>query len=142
MAAVAVVGILAALALPRYRAFIATSRQGEAITNLGIIASLQQSYFLRYDGNYHNTLKYGDANGGDCSNIDTAKKNVLGFRATKCEKLRYTYTSDSATGGGSAASGSVSGKNIYPNCTETDTWSITDDRDLSHTANAIAKCTD
>ena len=59
MAAVAVVSILVALALPRYRLFITSSRQAEAQSNLGIIASLQQTHQLKDGGYYTTNFKVG-----------------------------------------------------------------------------------
>ena len=140
MAALAVVMVLVALALPRFRLFIATARQAEAQSNLGIIASLQQTYQLKYNGNYFDTnfdMGKGKA-GGDC--LDANQKNELGFRVVNCRKLRYTYNPTSS-GGGEAENDGNQVLKIYPNCSGSiDKWSITDGRVLKNNSNIIEAC--
>ena len=129
MAVVTVIGILVALALPRFRTFIARSRQAEAINNLGIIHKLQKSYNLRYsgfgaDGVYHGGLKMGLGGiGGTCGSGLAGTRNTLGFRVEDCDKLRYTYSTIFTTGGygggGQADNNNPAGRQIYPNCSET-----------------------
>jgi len=137
MAVVVIVGILVSLALPRFRLFIATARQAEAHTNLGIIASLQQTYYLKYNA-YFSGLDMG---GGGASTCGASKENnALGFRNVNCAKLRYKYTS---SGGGGVATNTGSDNNllIYPNCSgKIDTWTIDDKRELKQTANVITGC--
>ena len=94
MAALAVIMVLVTLALPRYRVFIATSRQAEAQSNLGIIAKLQQTYQLKYIGKYYanSNFKMGQGSSdGTCGNNENSQQNELGFRVSQCSKLRYTY---------------------------------------------------
>ncbi len=50
MAVLAVVGTLVALALPRYRLYVARGRQAEAVHNLAHINTLQKSYNLKMQG--------------------------------------------------------------------------------------------
>ena len=128
MAVVTVIGILVALALPRFRTFIARSRQAEAINNLGVIHKLQQSYNLKYSGFgadsvYHAGLKMGLGGiGGTCGDGSAGTKNTLGFRVEDCDKLRYTYSTISTGGGGGggmADNNNHAGRQIYPNCSET-----------------------
>ena len=138
MAAVAIVGILVALALPRYRLFIATSRQAEAQSNLGIIATLQQTYQLKYDGkHFTDSFNMGQGGGGSCQ--DANQKNELGFRVVDCGKLRYTY--NAATFGSAKNDGANNSLLIYPGCTgSADEWSITKERVLTNTDKIIEKC--
>ena len=102
MAAAAIMGILVSLALPRYRLFVARSRMAEAKANLGILATLQQSYYAEYQTNA--TIGSSPPVGGgagitDSCNTDCQSKpgigecNELGFRPTNCMKMRYFYTS-------------------------------------------------
>ena len=49
MAAVAIMSIIVAISLPRYRVFIARVRTTEAKTNLGIIYGLQQTYKAEFE---------------------------------------------------------------------------------------------
>ena len=133
MAVVVIVGILVSLALPRFRLFIATARQAEAHANLGIIASLQQTYYLKFDKYFTAGLSMGD---GTCE--DSAQQNELGFRNVNCAKLRYKYSATS--GGGEAKASGASPREIYPNCPKEDTWTIDDKRVLKQTKNVIKEC--
>ena len=121
MAVVTVIGILVALALPRFRIFIARSRQAEASANLGVIHKLQKSVQgFGADGVYHGGLMMGLGNsGGTCSDDSAGTKNSLGFRVEDCDKLRYTYSS--AGGGGHAVNNNPAGRQIYPNCASSTT---------------------
>lgn len=140
MAVVTVLMVLVSIALPRYRLFVASSRQAEAQANLGIIASLQQSYQLKYDGNYYAGFNMGRGASGDCT--DATQKNLLGFRVIDCTKLRYSYAPNSSDGGGAAINdGSKPHLLIYPKCTgSTDDWAIDDKRTLYHNNNIIEGC--
>ena len=144
MAAVAVVSILVTLALPRYRLFITSSRQAEAQANLGIIATLQQTYQLK-DGNHYTTPVFNMGNGtssGGCGDSSSEGGNLLGFRVADCDKLRYTYSPTS--GGGSALHDQTSPLGaLYPNCpatTYTDEWSINAERKLKHDDDIVEDC--
>ena len=148
MASVAIVSVLATLALPRYRLFIATSRQAEAHANLGIIASLQQSYHLEYNRHHSGMEMGGGHTDRNCDDtIDgTGQRNHLGFRVTKCDKLRYTYKS-SASQDTANNDGTVPSHLIYPNCEDTDggtadIWRMSKDRELTQNTdeNIIKQC--
>ena len=100
MVVVAVIGVLVSLALPRFRTFIARSRQAEAIGNLSIIHKLQQSYNVRWeslgeDNLYHSGLLMGLGGGGSgsCAAGTAGTKNTLGFRGRGLQQaalyLRY-----------------------------------------------------
>ena len=134
MAAVAIVAILVSLALPRFRLFIARSRMAEAKTNLGIIATLQQSYLVEYQ-------KYIALTKVDKSNC-ASDKNELGFRVVNCELL-YGYES---TGGGATsftANADSGTEVIYPGCSgKNDKWEINEKRKLEHKDSVIKKCHD
>ena len=145
MAAVAIVSILTALALPRYRLFIATSRQAEAHANLGIMATLQQTYHLEYNEHHSGMVMGAGTQPDKCSTTSSTEQlNQLGFRVTKCDKLRYTYKS--AAGNDSAENdGTVATHLIYPKCGgagSVDTWQMSKDRELTQPAgeNIIKHC--
>ena len=127
MAVVTIVGILVALALPRFRTFIARARQAEAAQNLGIIYKLQQSYNIRYQGFGKDNIWYnGDIMGnghGSAACASANLNNALGFRVPDCHRLRYTYLSVINL---AVAVNTGSGTHlIYPNCeNETDTWGM------------------
>ena len=137
LAAVAIVGVLATLALPRYRAFIARSRAAEPKVNLGTILSLERSYFYEYDKPAP-SISYGDCGKGQCAEANL--KNELGFRAADCTKLRYVYA---RVGGSDGAGASSNGCEVYPGCTnKDDVWGIDDAGVLTHSTNIIEECTD
>ena len=133
MAAIAIVSILVSLALPRFRAFIARSRMAEAKANLGILATLAQSYQIEY-GTSAPSITMGK---GECDPDD--QKNALGFRLVVCDSTspRYQYTGSDTF----YANSNVS--QIYPGCTYTpdqDYWSINKQRALNHGTSAIKNC--
>ena len=133
MTAVGVVGILVAIALPRYRAFIARARTSEAKMNLGIIYGLQQTYKAEFE-------KYATLDGmgykGKCNPNDQQAQNELGFRVTDCNKLNYFYKSSAG-----AANANSNFSEIYPGCTtKTDVWNISVKRKLDHEESVIEKC--
>ena len=105
MIVVAIIGILARLALPRYRQFTATARRGEANLNLGSIRTYQEAYMVA-----HNTYwsppsgalntKYGYDNGTTWNCVDPVPAAAslggekLGFKfksQDECEEMRYGY---------------------------------------------------
>ena len=131
MAVVAVISVLVALALPRFQAFIARSRQAEAMNNLGVIDKLQKSFRLRNQGlglgdnAWHTGLSMGEGGAGSCSNNTAGTKNTLGFRVEDCGKLRYTYTTNGTVTSTADNDGNDTSLSIYPNCTGShDTWTI------------------
>ena len=124
MAVLAVVGTLAALALPRYRLYVARWRQAEAIHNLGHIHTLQKSYNLKMQGlGLGDDLYFRGWLGGNGSQYDkctdTIQKNALGFRVPDCNALRYNYFASSATFW-QASNGATGDHRIYPGCDEMD----------------------
>ena len=150
MAALAVVMILVALALPRFRVFIARGRQGEAVQNLGVIVKLQRAFRLRHQGLgddrlYHVGMSMGlgaPGSGGTCADDATGTKNTLGFRVPDCDRLRYTYTSIMLPAVvGFAASEGVGNRLIYPNCTGiTDSWIVDEGGRLTNTMDIVQSC--
>jgi len=71
MIVVAIIGILAAIAIPNYMSYTCKSKQSEAKSILGDMRTLQETYFAEYD-----TYASSTAN--------------LGFKTPKGEP-RYTY---------------------------------------------------
>lgn len=147
MAVLTVVGILVSLALPRFRVFIARSRQAEAVHNLGIVDKLQKAYHLREqgfgnDGRWHLGMIMGlGAPTGTCSDSAQGTKNTLGFRVEDCNKLRYTYSTSGAFS--NANNQGPAGRYIYPDCGgEWDNWRINHDGStkLRHIRDVIEKC--
>ena len=158
MAVVTIMGILVALALPRFRTFVARSRMAEAISNLAIINSLQKSYNLRYMslGDGKDDVWWGLGGGAAGTDImgngeSTVKcddpahvKNQLGFRVEECERLRYTYKTHGADKDEAINENSV--LLIYPDTDcqgagSTDQWFIhRDGSGLEHKKDIIEFC--
>ena len=111
MIVIAIIGILAAIAIPNFLNYMCKSKQAEAKTNLGEIAVLEESYYGE-----HNTY--------------TNDTGDLGFETKG--NARYTYTIPTANANAftaQATSTRVNGSN-------TDTWTIDQNRNLRNTANA------
>ena len=127
----AIIGVLVTLAVPRYKAAVARSRQAEATNNLGTIRKLQEAYWM-YTVSINNTGTFfsGALGGVDkCADADGIK-NALGFRLSNCGKAFYNYTA------GAASSTAVSGssKEVYPGCGSADNWTINQETgDLNNT---------
>ena len=139
LAAVAIVGVLATLALPRYRAFIARSRSAEAKVNLATILSLERSYFYEYDA-HAPAASYGPCGTSNCGT--TNLKNELGFRTDDCTSLRYVYLGLGA--GVFGANANSIGCEVYPGCgtTKEDIWDIYANGKLNHTKKVVEACKD
>ena len=102
MIVVSIIGILAALAGPRFKTFQAKARQAEAKTSLGHIYTLEQSYFSDND-------TYGD-------------ETQIGFAVQGNSRYVYTVTGASATDFlGNAVEDS---EKVFACAGSTDTWTI------------------
>lgn len=142
MIVVGIIGILAALAVPRFSAFQAKARQAEAKTNLGQVYTLQESYFL--DKNiYSQVTGYGlnFTSGWDCGT------NAIGFAIKPCSSTtgpRYRYAVATGASGtqytATATSGSQTRNLVVPGCTSADTHQMREDRTISVTLDAVANC--
>jgi prepilin-type N-terminal cleavage/methylation domain-containing protein len=134
MIVVAIIGILAGLAVPKFNLFQAKARQAEVKTNLSSIYTLQQSYF----GDKDEYFEFGAVSKTSCL---TAAD--LGFTPSPCAKLRYTYTSDFApTRTTFRATGTATMGTIYPGCKApgaVDTWTIDQDKKLGE-GNGLVAC--
>ncbi len=134
MVVVAILGVLATVAVPRFNIFRARSRQAEAKSNLGVIYTLQESFAIDHERYYNgkkddwggvdmnengNRYGYGGTGANGCA--PTRSKNKLGFRMANCEKARYGYFMN---GGGEdgflaiayGASDAPGDKRIFPGC--------------------------
>ena len=106
MVVVAILGVLAMVAIPRYNMFRARSRQAEAKTNLGVIFTLQEAFKIEreqfFDGKkdtwggedmYTKTANDNADGAGYITKGGTHKcgRNMLGFRMANCAQARYAY---------------------------------------------------
>ena len=120
MIVVAIIGILAAIAIPNFVKFQCRSKQSEAKTNLKAMYVSQESY--RGENDTYVAV-------ASAANYTTNGANVLGFYA-QGKKLRYDYTSTASatqfTGTGTGkANGDVSG----------DIWTINEVNALNNGTN-------
>jgi len=116
MIVVAIIGILAAIAIPNFLRYQAKSKQSEAKTNLGSIFTSQIAYF------------------GEEDEFSSSLVNVnLGWAAEG--RTRYAYTILSAgtnlTSFTARAQGNIDTDNVI------DTWVINEEKDLSNTTNDV-----
>lgn len=118
VAVIVIISILATIAIPTYRKFIAKSRQSEANINLKQIMTLQDAYYMEHNA-YTALANIGNS---DCGSA--VLKNALGFRPKDCAGLRYTYNVASNIGTANSTT-TPPAKQIYPGCTEVDGWQLT-----------------
>ena len=113
MIVVAIIGILAAIAIPNFLNYQCKSKQSEAKQSLGTIAKNQEAYLAEFD-------KYAD----------TSKK--LGF-AVKGSTQRYTYSYNTVSKTGYNA---IAKSNTPLKGSASDFWAINQALTLQNTTNA------
>ncbi len=152
MVVVAIIGMLAAIALPRFKTFQAKARQAEARVNLSTIFSLEQSYQAEND-------TYAiHAPGWECNQSNTGL-SPIGFYISDCTNItnwqigptgpRYIYDVQAGSSGSIITSFWATGKSggtpatnrVYPGCAIPDMWTIDQNRNLICTSNAAQACT-
>ncbi len=154
MIVVAIIGILAALAIPRFQQFQAKARQAEARSNLVHIYTLQISYngdndtFSNMDCLTLGTVT-PQASGAEktaCGNIKQGAwadvnacntTNEIGFRITDCQKVRYLYTIKGSQNQFTATAseidaGAANSRRVFPGCSSgsNDEWQINENKAL------------
>ena len=135
MVVVAIIGILSALAIPRFKVFQAKARQAEAKSNLSHIFTLEQSYH----GDYDTYVKMDPIGNTVC--LD--KPNDIGFHLDPCEKARYTYevkSVDSIAFTATATSGGEKQNEVMPGCAP-DEWQINQNKELKANNDVTRTCT-
>ncbi|MFK7873563.1 MAG: type IV pilin protein [Oligoflexales bacterium] len=143
MIVVAIIGLLATIAVPRFEIFRAKARQVEAKNNLSHVYTLQHSFFG--DNEEFATMPTTGTVDGSCSNVT----NDLGFYLSPCNgtetTIRYAYAS---TGNGNtgftatATSGSGGNNRVVAGCDTADVWEINQDKALENTSKAVVECND
>ena len=152
MVVVAILGVLATVAVPRFNIFRTRARQGEAKLNLDVIYKLQEAFKIEheqyYDGNGTtwggvdmNTITTRQGHKGGASTGNECGLNKLGFRLADCGAARYGYYIAGAgettflgiAYGASDASGDT---RVYPGC-DGDT-SVANTAGPSAPSNAVA----
>ena len=111
MIVVAIIGILAAIAIPNFLRYQAKSKQTEAKANLGAIFTSEVSYKAERD--------------------TYTKRGNLDWAPTGKTRYSYSVTNAAATVFTAQATGNID------NDATIDTWTINQDRQLSNTINDV-----
>lgn len=147
MVVVAIIGVLAAIAIPKFSVFQIKARQAEAKSNLAAIYTLEQAYQAEND-TYATMVPVNAGAGvpGSANCPTTAQASVannIGFAPGDCTKLRYSYsiTAFSAnTFTARAVSGAGAANKVAPGCAVIDTHTINQDSTLTNMPNAAQGC--
>lgn len=132
MVVVAIIGILASIAMPRYDKFKARAHQSEAKVSLSQIYTLQTVAYIEAD-KYVDMDAYGK---GSCT-----PSTKLGFRIDNCPGAKYTYTvvATPTTFTARASTGTPNG--IYPRCADgEDVWEIDDLKRIKPIVDIVKEC--
>ena len=118
MIVVAIIGILAAIAIPNFMSYQCKSKQSEAKTNLGAIATSMESYNAEFN-------KYVA-----CADLKALQTNI-GWQPKGTPKYTYSTTTAAGITFTGTATATISGN--------VDTWTMKETRQLTNTSNACNK---
>jgi prepilin-type N-terminal cleavage/methylation domain-containing protein len=133
MIVVAIIGILAAIAVPKFSTFQAKSRQAEAKGNLSQIYTLEEAYF----GDNESYVGFATVKENTCG------ANVIGFQLRPCNKgqVRYEYSGVAPTTLTYTITATTGLTNkVFPGCATADTWTINEQKQMDNTSNALSAC--
>lgn len=140
MIVVAIIGILAALAVPKFQSFQAKARQSEAKNNLSHIYTLEESYHGDND-TYVVFAIQGRSSNAVPAVCAAPAANAVGFQVVgACNKIRYGYTGGAATGTTFLATAASYGGLIVSGCATLDTHTVNHNKNLATTVDAVALC--
>jgi type IV pilus assembly protein PilA len=136
MIVVAIIGILAAIAIPNFMQYQAKSKQSEAKTNLGGIYTSEVAYFGEqnaFSGAFTNIGFVVASQGTQRYSFSVDGTTVLAPATPTCSSYTWTGAGVSATAFTAQAQGNIDSD------TYCDGWSINDTKALSNTLNGAAK---
>jgi len=135
MIVVAIIGILAAIAIPNFLRFQAKSKQSEAKTNLGGIFTAQTSYFSEFNG-------FADLGTASWAPVGTSTRYIytvggatnLGLTSVTIDAAKWNGVTPAFTAINVSPPGFTAGAqgNIDTD-TQNDAWTMNDVRSLSNT---------
>ena len=135
MIVVGIIGVLAALAVPRFQQFQAKARMAEAKTILSSIYSLEEAYYL--DNNtYLNFALLGRKSDGKNNCSPDANADALGFSIDPCTtssstpRYGYLVTGASTTGFVAQAETGAGGSNLVCPGAEAHAFTINEKREV------------
>lgn len=140
MIVVAIIGILAALAVPKFQSFQAKARQSEAKNNLSHIYTLETSY--HGDNDVYMNFALTGRNGTSNTACTAAAVNPVGFAVVgNCQKIRYGYSVAGATNLVFTGKAASQVGLIVSNCLAVlDTWTVDQTKNIIPTVNALTAC--
>jgi type IV pilus assembly protein PilA len=121
MIVVAIIGILAAIAIPNFLKFQCKAKQSEAKTALGAIYKVQLAYTGEY-GSYLNTVQLTSYGGLDPKTLTGAKY--------------YRYTLDSLSGGAYVGTAKDQVVKVNTSFASNDTWGVSNGFPVINNINA------
>jgi type IV pilus assembly protein PilA len=126
MIVVAIIGILAAIAIPNFVKFQCRSKQSEAKGNLKAMYVAEESYRAEFDS--YAITAFSCTSAAVCA----TKTNEIGF-SPKGAKIRYDYSY--AAGTQSSWTGGALANSSFSTELSGDAWTITHLNDVNNTAN-------
>ena len=129
MVVVAIIGILAAIAVPNFVKFQCRSKQSEARGNLKAMYVAQESYKAEFDS-------YGTVGAIDGQAAAQTATNQIGF-VPKGNRLRYIYSATSnapTTGTAAQFDGTATGGTTDTNEMTGDLWTVSELNDVCNSA--------
>lgn len=110
MIVVGIIGILTAIAFPKYKSFQARSRMAEAKSNLQQIYTLEEAYYLHHS----QYLAFNNYGVGQCVRSTAIKQ--LGFELKPCSEAKFLYSVSLTPTGylATAISGSGAANQVCP----------------------------
>ena len=145
MIVVAIIGVLAALAIPKFQVFQAKARQSEAKTNVAHLYTLEESFYGAND-QYTGMISTGNSLGGVSGTPASCPYNSLGFNPLPCNnlKIRYQYSATAAGGGTTFVAQAISGtglsNQVMPGCAVADLWTINETNFLKVASDSTILC--
>ena len=123
MIVVAIIGILAAIAIPKFAELIRKAGEGSAKGNLGAIRSALSIYYGDLEGTYPDTLSALTTNGKYIQAIPVAK--APNYHSDSSTSLAASANTDTGGWNYNNVTGNSAVGNVLVNCTHTDTKSST-----------------